>query len=285
MGKIRVKALEGEELEDKQKEKGKEKKEQKQARKMARLDPARLAKGAHGGERVVAIGPSEEELTQIDVPKETKEPEVSKEKTKSKKIHIRARSKKYQAVAQLVEKNKLYPLPEALSLLPKLKTARFDETVELHINTTEKLTGQATLPHGTGKKTRVAIADDNLIDEVEKGKVNFDVLLSTPEMMSKLAKVAKFLGPRGLMPSPKNGTITNKPEEAAKKYEGGQINFKTEAKTPIIHLAVGKLSFGEKKLLENIQTILAALPKDNIKNATLKSTMSPGIKIDLTSVQ
>ena len=100
-------------------------------------------------------------------------------------------------------------------------------------------------------------------------------------MMAKLAKVAKVLGPKGLMPNPKNGTITEKPEEVAKKYEGGQVNFKTEAKSPLMHLTVGKMSFGKEKLTQNIESLISAVKKANIRNATLKSTMSPGIKIKI----
>ena len=143
------------------------------------------------------------------------------------------------------------------------------------------ISGQITLPHGTGKQTRVAIADEKLIAEIEKGIINFDVLVAEPQMMAKLAKVAKILGPRGLMPNPKNGTITPKPEEVAKKYAGGQINFKTEAKAPIMHLTVGKISFGASKLTDNIEALIAAIKKANIVNATLKSTMSPGLKIKI----
>lgn len=267
MGKIRVKTLGFEKLEEEQKKEVKVKKEQKKARK--------TAKGAHGGERVVAVGPSEEELQKLATAETTEKPSVKTVVAKK-----RARSKKYQAVANLVDKNKVYPLNQALELLPRLKLSNFDETVELHINTLENgISGALTLPHGTGKKTRVAIADDKLIAEVEKGKVDFDVLLATPDMMPKLAKVAKFLGPRGLMPSPKNGTITQNPQEVAKKYEAGQIRFKTESKEPIIHLSVGKLSFGEEKLAENIKTVLLAIQASKIKKAVLKSTMSPGIRI------
>ena len=102
--------------------------------------------------------------------------------------------------------------------------------------------------------------------------------------MPKLARVARVLGPKGLMPNPKNGTVTPKPEEAAKKFEGGQMNFKTEAKFPLLHLSVGKLSFGEQKLAENIKAAIAAVNSKKIKNVTLKSTMSPGLKLDLASV-
>jgi len=99
--------------------------------------------------------------------------------------------------------------------------------------------------------------------------------------LPKLAKIAKTLGPKGLMPNPKNGTITNNPEETAKKYEGGLTFIKTESKAPIIHVAVGKVSFGPKKLGENIEAVVLAVKKENIKDATLKSTMSPGIKLSL----
>ncbi|MEK9178586.1 MAG: 50S ribosomal protein L1, partial [Patescibacteria group bacterium] len=155
----------------------------------------------------------------------------------------------------------------------------FDETVELHINTIDgSVSGRMMLPHGTGKKARVAIASDELIEQLEKGTIDFDVLIAHPSMMPKLAKVAKFLGPRGLMPNPKSGTITDKPEEAMKKFEEGQINFKTE-KSPIVHLSVGKLSFGPDKLSENIEAAIEAINKAKIRNAILKSTMSPGIKL------
>ena len=136
-----------------------------------------------------------------------------------------------------------------------------------------------TLPHGTGKKTRVVEATDELIAEIEKGKISFDILVAKPEMMPKLARVAKVLGPRGLMPNPKAGTITDKPEEIIKKFEGGQINFRSETKAPIVHLTVGRISMGPDKLSENINTAIKAVNKSKIRNVTLKSTMSPGIKI------
>ncbi len=179
-----------------------------------------------------------------------------------------------------VDKNKKYPLPDALALLRKVKIAKFDETVELHINTTEAgISGMVKLPYGTGKEIKVAVADDTLLQEIEKGKINFDILIATPDMMPSLAKVAKILGPRGLMPNPKNGTISQDPASALKKFQGGQISFKTENKIPVIHLSVGKTSFEDEKLKENITTVISTIKKDRIKNATLTSTMSPGIKL------
>lgn len=290
MGKIRVKTLGIEEVEKQQKKEALKRKESKRIVKVP---------GLKGGQRIAAVGPTEEELSRLDelsarqtelgvqeVPKETKLPEVSKgrskEKTRGARTPRRARSSKYQAVANLVDRNKVYTLTEALALLPKLHLSSFDETVELHINTIQKgLTATTTLPHGTGKKVRVAIANDEIIENVAKGKIDFDVLLATPIIMPKLARVAKYLGPRGLMPNPKNGTITTNPKTLAKKYEGGQTTIKTESKAPIIHLAVGKVSFGKEKLMENIKTVLNAVEIQNIKNVTLKSTMSPGIKVQL----
>lgn len=292
MGKIRVRAFGIEELEKKQQTEAKLRKEQKKTTKVP---------GLKGGQRIVAVGPSEEELAKIEssviaTPSEargkqsqdgiatsfdklrTRNDKVKKEESnKPKKL----KSKNYQEAAKLVDKTKTYTLPEAVELLLKIKRAKFDETVELHINTVEK--GNAatvTLPHGSGKKVRVAIADDKIVENIIKGKIDFDILLAQPSMMPKLARVAKFLGPRGLMPNPKSGTIVNNPEELAKKYEGGQVYFKSEAKAPIMHLSVGKLSFGQQKLAENIKVVLDVIKKQNIQKITLKSTMSPGIKIE-----
>jgi len=179
-----------------------------------------------------------------------------------------------------IDKNKVYSLPEALELLRKVKMTKFDETVELHINTTEAgINGQVKLPHGSGKEVRIAIASDELLSKIEAGKIDFDILIAEPAMMPKLARVAKVLGPKGLMPNPKNGTISENPEEAMKKFQGGQISFKTESKIPVMHLTVGKMSFGSDMLSENIKTIITAVKKDRITQVILKSTMSPAIKL------
>jgi len=129
------------------------------------------------------------------------------------------------------------------------------------------------------------VADEAILAEVEKGKINFDVLVATPSMMPQLAKVARVLGPRGLMPNPKNGTITDKPEEAIKKLSAGQVSFKTESAAPIIHVSIGKLSFEDKKLNDNMKAMLTAIGEANIKSAILKSTMSPAIRLESLSVR
>lgn len=274
MGKIRIKTLGSEELEEKEGNKKKTRKEQKRAaeetaHQQVETEAEKLATGAADNKQKK----KQDRKTPGLKPKHT-------------------RSKKYTALAKLVDKTKTYSLSEALKLLEKIKLSRMDETVELHINTTEAgILGTVTFPHGSGKMTRVKIADpakdkkgfDELIKNLEKGIFDFDVLVATPDAMTHLAKFARFLGPRGLMPNPKNGTVTNDPQTVVKGYEKGKMRFKTESKFPTIHLRVGKISFGEKKLSENIKEIGEILTSGKIKKAVLKSTMSPGIKVDLFS--
>ncbi len=275
MGKVRVKTIGIEEVEEQEKKEAKKRKEEKRTVKVP---------GMKGGERVVSVGPTEEELENLEKQEKTEEEKEEKEEKKQKKAKfVKApRSKKYQGLLSLFDKNKTYSLSEGLDLLEKLQRKSFDETVELHINTISTgISGNITLPHGTGKKTRVAVADDKIISDIEKGIINFDILVAEPSMMPKLAKVAKILGPKGLMPNPKNNTITANPQDLVKKYEAGQISFRTEVKAPLLHVSVGKMSFGKTKLTENIKALISAIKKVNIQKITLKSSMSPGIKIEI----
>lgn len=306
MGKIRVKTIGIEEDEKDQKKKAKLKAEAKRieaAKKLGQETKAETAErqtvGSTKSEKKseadssIIEGVAKESSTtdkaaaSSETPSnnEKKKPKVSKYKSVPKK---QKHSTSYLAIASQLDKTKKYSLGVALKILTSSKRTKLDETVELHINTHEKgVSGNLTLPHGTGKTAKIEIADyasdpkhvEELVKKVTGGQVDFDILIATPETMSHLAKIARVLGPRGLMPNPKNGTISPKPKEAMKKFEGGQINFKTEAKFPIIHLSVGKISFEEKQLTDNIKAILQAIQAKNIKSVTLKSTMSPGIKI------
>lgn len=306
MGKIRVKTF-GDEEQEKKARLAETKRDNKkaQAKAEAKRAASNAAAAAEEAKKKAAAASNavEEEVSKDKTsnaaessipsasPASSNPPKSKKEKFLKKKKA--SRSKSYLAVVEKVDKAKLYKLSEALEILPSIKITKFDETVELHLNTTEQgVSGAVTLPHGTGKTIRVAIANqttdpkgvEELVKKVEAGKIDFDVLIATPDAMPKLAKVARFLGPKGLMPNPKSGTVTPKPEEVAKKFEGGQMNFKTESKSPIIHLSVGKVSFGDKKLSDNIKTVINAVSTKKIKNATLKSTMSPGIKLDLANL-
>ncbi len=270
MGKIKVRTIGDENLEEKEKKEQKKKAHEKKLKEKTEETPVEEVKAEEK--------PTEQEEKKLS---EAKSASGAKKKAKfDKPKHVR--SPKYQNLLSQVDKKQTLSISQAIELLEKLQRHTFDETVELHLNTKgEKVSAQTSLPHGTGKSLRVAIASDALLTEIESGKINFDILLAHPSTMPKLAKVAKVLGPRGLMPNPKNGTITNNPEETAKKYEGGLTYIKTEAKAPLIHIAIGKVSFGPKKLEENIDAILSAVKRENIQNAFLKSTMSPAIKLSL----
>jgi len=197
-------------------------------------------------------------------------------KAKVKKV----RSKRYQALLKKIDRNKLYSPKKAIELLLSLSKSKIDETVEIHISTLkDKVTGEVKLPHGTGKSQKIVVFKDSVLKLLAKGKIDFDMLVAKPADMPKLAKFAKILGPKGLFPNPKNGTISDSPEKTVKELQSGKTHFKTEPKFPLIHFTLGKISFGEKKLLENLDSFLKALGYKNIKKATLSSTHSPGIKL------
>lgn len=245
--------------------------------------------GLKGGERVAVVEGTEikdEYKKLVEEVEEGKAPGEKKEPKKPKKARVR--SKRYQEIAKLVDKSKQYPLSDALKLVKQTSLTKFDGTVELHVNLNpltlgdkKEMRGSVSLPHGTGKQVRVVIADDAVLAEVAADKINFDILVAHPTIMPKLAKVAKILGPKGLMPNPKTGTVTPDPEKRAKELSQGQVNFKTEPDQPIIHMSVGKVSFEEKKLEANVKAVLDAIGRGKISRATLASTMGPGVKVAL----
>lgn len=293
MGKIRVSTLgsaEEEKLRDKQKVRREEKKKREHAEKVH-------IPGMKGGQRVKAVGQSEEEIEKMakltaEVEKDQAEgiqvkdlPAGAAGKTE-KKAKVHSRSRRYKEAVMKVDRSKVYAIDEALELLRSISLVKFDPAVELHINVIEKgLRGTLSLPHGTGKEVRVTIADattiDKVVENIEKGKIDFDALIAHPQVMGKLARVAKFLGPRGLMPNPKNGTISPDPEKVAKRLQEGEINWKTEADFPIIHQVIGKLSFKDNQLSENFKAFVKSVGDIKIKSVTLKSSMSPGIKVKI----
>ena len=286
MGKIRAVTLGDEAAEQEAKRKA-EARRQTKASKKAKVEGV----GLKGGERTVAmegtdIKPEFKKL--IDEVESGETPAESKKKAeKKKKVKVKVRSKRYQEVIGMVDKTKLYPLKDAISLVKQTSLTKFDGTVELHINLNPLSLGEkkdyrtsVSLPHGTGKEVRVAIADDKILAEVEAGKINFDVLVAHPQMMSKLAKVARILGPKGLMPNPKTGTVSPDPEKRAKELSSGQVNIKTEPGNPIIHMPIGKVSFNDKDIADNITAVLTAIG-NKVARVSLSSTMGPGVKISL----
>jgi large subunit ribosomal protein L1 len=221
-------------------------------------------------------------------------------------------SKRLNETAKLVDKNKLYPLDEAVALTKQTAKAKFDETVEIHIRLSidpkqsdQTVRGTVTLPNGIGKSRKVVViakgeklkeaesngADaagaEDLIEKISKGWLDFDVLVATPDTMKDLSKLGKVLGPKGLMPNPKAGTVTFDIGRTIKELKLGRVEYKNDS-YGIIHCPVGKASFAPEKLVENLKTLLEAVIKAKpstakgqyIKSVTLSSTMGPGIRLD-----
>jgi large subunit ribosomal protein L1 len=281
MGKIRTRILGLEEVEKKQKEEQKKRTEEK---KKVR------APGLKGGERMVAVEVKEEELVKLEKAKKILEEKPKKEEKKEEKtaapVRKKGRGKKYQVLKKMLDKNKTYSIKEAVSLMKKMNQFGFDQTVELHLNVDKTgLKGEVELPYSTGKTVRVAIVDDQVLVQIEKGEINFDVLIAHPSYMPKLARFARILGPKGLMPNPKAGTISDKPEEVAKKFEKGLLRWKTEPKFPLIHQAVGKLSLDEEKLVANGLAFLKSVGRKHIRTAFVKATMTPSLKLSLEELK
>lgn len=270
MGKVRHVVIGDESVEKEQKKKADIRREQKKAKKHAE-EP-----------QEVKAETADDAQPQVEQKEEIKQKKVAE-------VVVHQKSKKYLESAKLVEKNRVYSIKEAAELVKKTSFTKFDGTVEIHVNLNASVLGAAktdfrgsvNLPHGTGKEIRIAIADDDVLKDLEAGKINFDVLIAHPSMMSKLAKFARTLGPKGLMPNPKNGTISPDPDKRAKELAGGQVNFKTEPENPIIHMAIGKVSFDASQIKENVEALFLAIGKNKILRATLTSTMGPGIKVSV----
>ncbi len=224
-----------------------------------------------------------------------------------------ARSKKYKAVAVLVDPKKAYTIAEACDLLPKLSTSKFDATAEVHVRINADTTQAdqlvrtvVSLPNGTGKMVKIAafVPDDliaeakkagahkagseDLVKEIEGGTIDFDIAVAVPAMMKNLGKIAKILGQKGLMPNPKAGTVTENIGKTIEELKKGRIECKMD-KFGIIHVPFGKVSFGAAKLKENLDAILAALKEaqpsgikgEYIMNVTIAPTMGPSVKVTL----
>lgn len=213
-------------------------------------------------------------------PSQEGNPEI---KTEAKvKTQKKIRGDKYLGARSQIDRNKKYPLKSAVELLKKMKYAQFDETVELHLVLKDVVSSiDVSFPHSTGKTFRIQILNDETLKSLEKGIITFDILLATPAQMGKITKYARLLGPKGLMPNPKNGTLTNDPEKKKKELEGGRTTVKGEKKSPLMHVSIGKLSFESKVLEENAEALLKTLGNGKVLKATLSSSMSPGIKISV----
>ncbi len=296
MGKIRVRTLGDESQEKAQKQEAKNRKVAKDIKK-GKAHTKGL--GLKGGQQIAVVEGDQlkpeieamlhegSELSGVEEKKSVKGGSASS----GKKIVKKLRSRRYKQISAFVDKRKSYPLEIAIELLKKTANTKFDATVEAHINLNPEmlsaenkgLSGSVNLPHGTGKQKIVAIADENLIKKIEAGKIEFDILVAHPSIMPKLAKFARVLGPKGLMPNPKNGTVSENAEKRAKELAGGETQWKTEPKNPLIHFSIGKVSFKGDKLQANIKSLIKSIGTNKILKFTLSSTMGPGICVDVGS--
>jgi len=226
-------------------------------------------------------------------------------------------SKKYVDSVKLIEKNKMYDPAEALDLVCKTSKAKFDETVELHVrlgvdsrHADQQVRGAIVLPHGTGKSVRVLVfakgdrataakeagaeyvGDVDLVEKITKENwFDFDVVIATPDMMATIGRLGRVLGPKGLMPNPKAGTVTMDVAKAVTEAKAGKIEYRLD-KTNIIHCPIGKASFGAEKLQENFDALMGAIIKAKpaaakgqyIKSCTVASTMGPGVKVNSAKI-
>ncbi|MHB1864685.1 MAG: 50S ribosomal protein L1 [Candidatus Saccharimonadales bacterium] len=224
------------------------------------------------------------------------------------------RAKGYKKAAEKLEANKLYSLDQAVELTKTTSPTKFDASVELHVNLSvdprqaeQNIRDNVSLPAGSGKKLKIAVltddpktakeagadivGDDDLIAQIEKGNLGFDILISTPVFMPKLGRYAKILGPKGLMPNPKSGTVTTDIKKAVTEAKSGRVEYRVDP-SGIVHLAVGKVSFEPAGLKENIMAVITSIRtnkpssvKSNyMKSVFLTTTMGPPIRVDLNSL-
>jgi len=225
-------------------------------------------------------------------------------------------NKRFKAINERVKPDKQYPLAEALSLLKDLSTVKFDESVDVSVNlgvdprkSDQVVRGSTVLPNGTGKTVRVAVfaqgenadaakaagADivgfEDLADEIKKGNLNFEIVIATPDAMRIVGQLGQILGPRGLMPNPKVGTVTADVKTAVNNAKSGQVQYRTD-KNGIIHCVIGKVSFDVNALSENLASLIAALNKAKpsaakgvyMKKVSVSTTMGPGLQVDQASM-
>ena len=230
---------------------------------------------------------------------------------------MRKHGKKYTAARAQIAVDRSYSIEEAIPLIQKVKFAKFDETVELTLrlgvdpkHADQMVRGTVVLPHGLGKSKRVLaiaggekqkeareagadiVGGEEMVDKIQAGFMDFDAVVATPDMMRAVGKLGKVLGPRGLMPNPKTGTVTPNIAQAVREIKAGKVEFRVD-KTGIIHAPFGKRSFGAEKLFENAHALIAAVLKAKpaaakgkyVRTATVSSTMGPGVKIDETHVE
>ena len=276
-------------------------------------EPEKFAKSGKKSKKHVEEVKAEEERQARKAERKAEEAIVKpKGATPITRSRLERRGKKYQEMAKLVEKGKVYNLKDAIDLAIKSNPAKFDASVEIHARlgvdprqADQNIRTTIVLPNGNGKEVRVAVfapldvckaakaagadiaEDEEFLKQLDKGTINFDVLISTPQYMPKLGKYARLLGPKGLMPNPKAGTVTMDVEKAVKESKAGKVEYRVD-KQSIVHIGVGKVSFGADKLIENANTFFdslkaqkpASLKGTYVKSVFVTTTMGPSIAVE-----
>ncbi len=236
-----------------------------------------------------------QEATPTEEPKEAVKPKKSGKKPK--KGH-KIRSEKYLEATKDLDKNEFHSIPVAVELAQKTSYSKYPGSLEIHVVTNIKnLRGLVNLPYAAGKQIKILafgkgadesdadlVGDDAKLAEIAKGRIDFDVLITTPDWMPRLAALAKVLGPKGLMPNPKNGTITDNLKKAVSELQTGKTEYRTESNGKVLHLSLGKINQPSEELTENVKTLLTTIGKSKVKKAVLSPTLGPGIKINLASI-
>lgn len=239
-----------------------------------------------------------------------------KQPVKPARSRLERRGKKYREAAKLIDNTKLYTISDALELATKTSTAKFDATVEVHVRlgvdprqADQNIRDNIVLPAGTGKTVRIAVfadeetakaakkagadvaGDQDFLAQLDKGTINFDVLIAVPSVMARLSKYARILGPKGLMPNPKSGTVTTDVVKAVSQAKAGKVEYRVDS-TGIVHIGIGKVSFGTKKLNDNIQAVIASVKQNKpssikgiyVRSIAITTSMGPSIKVATSEI-
>lgn len=247
---------------------------------MSKTTQENKAKKAKEQTKVEEIVKTDDTQKAEEVVTETAETAVE-ETTGTTKV-AKKRSKRYLAAKAKVDINKYYPLKEAIKLVKETSLSKFDGKVEAHVTIFDiGNVGEINFPHLETASKKVVILNDTILAELKDGKINFDVLIATPSTMPKLLPLAKLLGPKGLMPNPKNGTLTDKPEESVKKLSAAKTVLKTEKKAPVVHTVVGKISQKDEEVIANIEELIKVVKANKIRKLALCATMGPCVKVEI----
>lgn len=236
--------------------------------------------GMKGGARVAIVG------AELPIEEKTETTETPQKKEDLPRVLLRrTRGKNYLSAKMKIDPTRTYPLSEAIKLTRETSWGKFDGSLEAHLVTIKTgLKGEAKLPYLAGKTRKVEIASKDTLVKIESGKIDFDILISTPAFMANLVKYAKILGPRGLMPNPKAGTIVENPEKAASSFQKETFSWKTENSAPLVHSVVGKISQKDEELEANLKALLNAVGTKNIKKAVICASMGPAVKVTIDNL-